>query len=105
VRVKAHMDLCFTLISGCIILNNALEETDRKWPQESAISYPSICLERLKITTKKFSEINRSPGRDLKQRSPAYEAELLTTRLGHLIPLCCMRIIEVRGVSVVHHDL
>jgi hypothetical protein len=42
--------------------------------------YFGICLERLGINTKNLSQNSHSPGRNLKQSSPEYEAGILTTR-------------------------
>jgi hypothetical protein len=43
--------------------------------------YPSICMEELRKTAKKFSKDIRFPGRDLNRGLPEYEAGVLSTRL------------------------
>jgi hypothetical protein len=49
----------------------------RSWP--NLRYYHGICLEGVRKNTKTFSQDSRSPGRDLSQIHPIYEAGVLTT--------------------------
>jgi hypothetical protein len=50
----------------------------RSWPNER--SYPGICLEELRKTTKILSQNSRSPGRDLNSELSEYEQGVIAVR-------------------------
>jgi hypothetical protein len=52
----------------------------RKLSPPNLRSYPGICLEGLRKTTKTLIQDSRSQGRDLNPVPPEYEAGLLTIR-------------------------
>jgi hypothetical protein len=50
------------------------ERFGRKRLSSNLKHYPGICLEGLRRTTKNLNQYSWSPGRDLKQGHPEYEA-------------------------------
>jgi hypothetical protein len=62
-----------------------LKGLERKRPWPNLMYYRGILLERLGKNTKALSQDWHSPGRDLNQWPPEYEAGVLITRSRHLV--------------------
>jgi hypothetical protein len=61
-------------------MNNKLKRIGKEAVMTSIRHNPGICLEVLRKNTKKLSQDNRPPGRDVNPRPTEYRAGILTTR-------------------------